>query len=198
MAMKHNVILMFSCFFTLFLMPAAQASDFVDNTCHGEGANCQTMSDWMIGWCEAASAAGTVDQTVEECAQSVGANHPDMQVVPTPSQNAAQNQNPTNSASSSKQSSGARQSSSDNTGASGDSGAQSLQGHTGDTSDAERAAAPDKDSSKSDTQYETCQSYRVTRNNPARLVCVRPSRGSAKDYDESEEVREGTEQVLPQ
>lgn len=69
--MKSNVILIFSCLFTLFLATAAQASDFTGNTCYEEGANCQTGADWVRGWCEAAAAAGTIDQTVEECARSL-------------------------------------------------------------------------------------------------------------------------------
>ncbi len=77
--MKYNVILIFCCSFALFLASAAQASEFTDNTCYEESANCQTQSDWLTGWCEAAVAARVVDQTVAECAQAVGANRPDTQ-----------------------------------------------------------------------------------------------------------------------
>ena len=67
----------------LLLATVAQASEFSGNTCNEEGANCQTQADWMKGWCEAATEAGAVDKTVEECTQSVGANHPMYQVPST-------------------------------------------------------------------------------------------------------------------
>ena len=150
----------------------AQASEFTGNTCHEEGANCQTQADWMIGWCEAVSAAGVVEQSVEECTQSIGANHPDMQVVP------AQSQNTRSSASDSGQS-GSRKHSTDRS--SGDSGTQRLQRNADDVSNAERAQLPDQKSSNTVTQNEQCQSYRVIRNDPTRRICVRPLTESVPD-----------------
>jgi hypothetical protein len=71
----------------------AQASEFSGNTCNNEGANCQTRADWLTGWCEAAVAAGAVEETVEECKQSVGANNPDNQGTLTERSNAQQQGN---------------------------------------------------------------------------------------------------------
>ena len=231
--MKSNVILIFYCSFALFLASAAQASEFTDNTCYEESANCQTQSDWLTGWCEAAVAARAVDQTVAECAQAVGANRPDTQgaaaqtseftdntcyeegancqtqsdwltgwceaavaaraVDQTVAECAqavgattpAQNQNSNSSASSSRQSSGGGQDSqvrtSDNSG--DDSGAQGLQGHVGNSPHGERASLPDHGSDHSNPHGERCQSYRVMRTDPSRLVCERPSPVSGSDSE---------------
>ena len=146
--MKTYLILMISCIFSLLLATAAQASEFTGNTCNEEGANCQTQSEWMIGWCEAASAAGAVDQTVEECTESVGADHANYQVPAEDYKNAHN-----------------------------DSGQRSLvrasdaEGSSGNSGD---SGAARKSSGRSSGQGEQCKYYRVQRSHPGRLVCVRP------------------------
>ena len=219
--MKSKVILIFSCFFTVFLATTTQASDFTGNTCHEEGANCQTHYDWTKGWCEAASAAGvinetveecarsglpgntcheegancqtrydwtngwceaafaagTIDQTVDECVQSAGANDPQIQGVP------AQNQNAHSNTSSSGQGNGGGQ-----PGLSGTSGAQgssAISGAQGDLGPAISGAQADLGPGRGEAQWERCQSYRVTRSDSSRLVCVRPSPSSdsVPDYE---------------
>ena len=146
--MKTSLIMMISCIFSLLLASAAQASEFAGNTCNEEGANCQTQSEWMIGWCEAASAAGAVDQTVEECRQSVGADHHSYQVSAEDYKNAQ-----------------------------GDSGQRSLErasdaeGSSGNSGD---SGAARQSSGRSSGQGEQCQYYRVQRSDPSRLECVRP------------------------
>ena len=149
--MKSKIILIFSCLFTLFLATAAQASNFSDNTCHEEGANCQTEAEWKYGWCEAAVATGVFEGTAEQCTQPGGGGG--RLVGSTQSENRAQGQNTNGGAS-----------------GSGAAGAQRLSGNTGGSGD---SAASDA-SGDSSAQGQECQRYRVSRSNPSQLVCDKP------------------------
>ncbi len=167
--MKSSVILIFSCLFTSFLATAAQASGFTGNTCYEEGANCQTQSDWMIGWCEAAVAAGAVDQTAEECAQSVGANHPNMQVAPT------QNENTRGSASISGQSGGGQGQGANQT----KNPVALTQSPNPNNSEQSNGGAREQGSGNgdaSDGRPVNCRAWIVRRSNPSLFNCFRVTR----------------------
>ena len=182
--MKHNVALLISCIFTLLLATVAQASEFSGNTCNEEGANCQTQADWMIGWCEAATAAGAVDKTIEECTQSVGANHPMYQVPST------QNQNAQSSASSSNKSGRDGKSRGDN-----QNKDQATLKRSPNTSSSVKSGSgtPKQGSDKTSNQWVRCGSWRVNRNDPGRSECVNPAPSGSlpKDYSEKENPTSG-------
>ena len=115
--MKSSIILTIACIFTLFLATVAQASEFTDNTCYREGANCQTDEEWKAGWCEAAVTAGVFIGTAEQCVQPGGGGG---RLAESP-----QNQNSDSNASSSRQS--------------GD--AQEQQGQSGDAQEQQRQSS---------------------------------------------------------
>ncbi len=156
--MKSDVILIFSCFFTLLLATAAQASEFTGNSCNEEGANCQTQSDWMIGWCEAASAAGAVNQTVEECTESVGANHANYQVPAQDYKNAQ------DSASNSGKSSGGAKSKT--------VPKQSRNAQDSAPGSGQAAAAQEDESGGAPSSAQECRYYVVRRSDPGNQICV--------------------------
>ncbi|MCY4465344.1 MAG: hypothetical protein OXE46_07390 [Chloroflexi bacterium] len=70
--MRKNIVLVFSCVFTLFLATVAQAASFSGNACYEEGANCQTEDEWKAGWCIAAVEEGALSGSIQQCQETLG------------------------------------------------------------------------------------------------------------------------------
>ena len=165
--MKPDAILIIACIFTLYLgATAAQASDFTDNTCYREGANCQTDEEWKAGWCEAAVAAGVFIGTAEQCVQPGGGGG---RLAESP-----QNQNSNSNADSAGQSGG----SAHGTNQTANPGAltQSPNPNRTETSSGGSLEQGSGDGDASDGRPVNCRAWIVRRSNPSLFNCFRVTR----------------------